>query len=182
MANITLEEICWKIINILNTNMAARLAVVSAEYTTPKDLTLENVSRYYFGDAEPEAQNMPAVLVIGRGYGVERAIEQSGNIGVSKQFRDTDRIEIECWITQDPNLIMTVDSQEYRFEEILQIKIMRYARAIRELLLVNETLGSQCVSLNITDMTVSDAIPDENVFLKACRMTLEVVHITEDIV
>ncbi len=147
--------------------MPARLRALEIQYAT-RPLPLEGIVRYYFGDIlNVDINAMPAISVMGRGYVVEPS-------GLGYTTRDAPRIEVECYISQDPNLTLTVGGQEYSFTEIMQIKIMRYARAIRELLIERRSLGATVDLLKISDVLVSDVLPFENIFLKACRVNVDI--------
>ncbi len=168
MPTITLEEIVFQIIKTLADNMATKLTALETEYSSIP-LTLENITKYYFGDiVEPDIQNMPSISVFGRGYTTK-------DVGISQQYRDTPRIEIECYIYANPNLILTIEGRTYRFEEVMQIKIMRYARAIREILFSNEKLENKATGLLLADVLLSNIIPYENTYIKACRLDIDVL-------
>jgi len=166
----TIEEICFEIIDILGDNLPAKLDELEIEYTSIS-LTLDDINRIYFGDIieAPDMQNMPAISVVGRGYNVEPA-------GLGNTNREKSRIEIECYISSDINASLTVDDRTYSFSEILEIKIMRYIRAIREALYDHRTLNDKCEYIMITDVILSNVIQNEGEFLRACRLNLEVLH------
>lgn len=170
-----IEDVVWKIIDLLGDNFAAKLDAIEAAKSAVS-LTLEDIARWYFGDIseEPPMQNIPAMVVKGRGFIPQ---PQSSN----NRYRDDLRIEIECYIAADANLTLTVGGRTYTFEEVLDVKIMRYARAIVEILLENNQLGGYGTIVKIADVLVSNVIPYENNFLKACRVDVDVQGISNTI-
>lgn len=165
----TIEEICWKVIDILGDDMPAKLDALEIEYASIP-LTLEDINRYYIGDVveAPNMQNMPAISVMGRRYSLIPA-------GIGNTNRETVKIEIEVYISGNMNMSLTIDSRTYMFSEIMDIKIMRYARAVREVLYAKRDLSSTCEYITITDIVVSDVMVSEGEFLKACRINLDVL-------
>lgn len=166
-----IEDVCFKIIDILGDNMVAKLDTIDTA-KTGDSVVLEDIVRYYFGDrmSIPPNQNMPCIIVKGRSF---RPEPNSTNA----QYRDTIDVEIECYIHQNPNAIITIDNRTYDFGQILDMKIMRYARAIIELLAENEQLGGYATLMRFTNALVSNVIPYKATMIKACRIDVEVLGI-----
>ena len=130
-----LEDVCWQVIDYLQDNMETKLDAIEAVKAV-KTIPLDDIQRFYFGDLEavPSIQNLPAIVVKGRGW-------VPVPTSLDARFRDDLRIEVECYIGSDANAQMSVAGQNYVFEEVMDMKIMRYARAIVEILIENEELG-----------------------------------------
>jgi len=166
-----IEDVVWEIIDILGDNFAAKLDAIETAKST-KPLNLEDIVRWYFGDIEePPIQNMPCILVKGRGF-----IPQP--LSTNNRYRDDLRIEIECYIAENPNITLTIDNRNYTFEEILEAKLMRYARAIVEILCENIQLRGKGTIVKIADILLSNVIPYENLRIKACRIDVDIQGIT----
>lgn len=162
-----LEDVVLEIIDILGDNFAAKLNAI--ETAKADDITLEDIQRIYFGDKNniPPNQNMPAILVKGRTATPEAT-------ATNNRFRDVMDIEIECYIHADPNLTITKDNRDYEFDEYLDMKIMRYARAIVEILRENEGLNGKATIEDFSNVMLSNIIPYDDTMVKACRIELEV--------
>jgi hypothetical protein len=161
-----IEDITLKVIDILGDGMAAKLDAIEAVKTT-NPLTLEDIQRIYFGDkVDIPTQNMPALMVKGREF---TPIAGSTN----NRYRDIPiNIEVECYIMEDMNMTLTIDGREYMFDEVLDIKIMRYARAIVELLAENIQLGGKVENMEFKNVLLSNVIPYKNTMIKACRIEI----------
>jgi hypothetical protein len=161
-----IEDIVLKVIDILGDNFVAKLDAIEAVKTT-NPLTLQDIQKIYFGDKmDISSQNMPALVVKGRNF-----IPIPGATN-SRWKDDPINIEVECYISEDMNMVKTIDSRTYQFDEILDMKIMRYARAIIEILAANEQLGGMVSLMNFKDVLLSNVIPYKNTMVKACRIEI----------
>ena len=79
------------------------------------------------------------------------------------------------------NAKFTKDSRVFQFDEVLDVKIMRYARAIVELLAANEQLAGKATLLSFSDVLVSDVIPFKDSMIKGCRIEVDYQGITTDL-
>jgi hypothetical protein len=169
-----IEDITLKVIDVLGDGIAAKLDVIEALKTT-NPLTLENIERIYFGDKIPGSvptQNMPALLIKGREF---TPVASSTN----NRYRDNPIIiEVECYIVADMNMTKTIDGREYMFDEVLDIKIMRYARAIVELLAENMQLGGMVENMEFKNVLLSNVMPYQNMMAKACRVEVSYTGIS----
>ncbi|PIQ83888.1 MAG: hypothetical protein COV75_05105 [Candidatus Omnitrophica bacterium CG11_big_fil_rev_8_21_14_0_20_63_9] len=163
MAENTLEEIVFGVVNIFESKMPAKLDALDTEYNDTLG-PLEDIARYFVGDLDESlnVQEAPFVVVMGRGYSVDSSSLATG--------RDMLRVELECYARSDPNIKLTKESKTFTFEEVLEVKIMRYARAMREVLYENRTLGARCEFINVEDALISNVMRVEHAFLRACRL------------
>jgi len=157
------EECTLEIIDILGDNMPAKLDALEAEYTGELALTLEDIKKFYFGDsAKPPIQNAPCVLVIPDSY--DQIPRGMANINA-----DNISIAIKVIIFEDPNLKMTIAGRGYSVEEVMSIKIIRYLRAIREILntIASRQLNNKIDRLDIGRVTLQKVEVYENVLMKS---------------
>jgi len=168
------ESVGFKILDLLGDNLSTKLTAIQTEKSD--SIVLDNIRRYFFGDREdvPSSQNMPAIIVK-----VRSATPQP--IAVDGRYRDEIVVEIDCIIDGNMNLAVTVDSRSYDWGEILDMKIMRYARAIVEILAENEQLGEKAVITNFSDVIVSNILPINRTMLKACRIELLIQGVTNQL-
>ena len=160
------EDVAIEVLKILKTNMVAQLDLVEAAKTSVA-LTLEDIERYYFGDKLDPPPVLPSIVVKIRSY-------KPSAQAMNKRYRDDPiKLEIECYIAYDINQSATIDGQEHDFEEILEMKIARYSRAIVEVLAADNTLSEKATLMEISDVLLSDALPNNDEILKACRINVE---------
>ncbi|NOS67913.1 MAG: hypothetical protein HOO67_06170 [Candidatus Peribacteraceae bacterium] len=162
----TLEEVVFEIVSVLATDLPAKLDALDTEYGD--GITLDDIQRFYVSDIDKSfnINQCPFVVVMGRGYSVDSSSLSTG--------RDMLRVEIETYVGSDPNLKLTKGGREYVFEEVLEVRIMRYARAIREVLYAKRTLNNKCEWINVDDALISNVLPVEDAFMRAHRLTCEV--------
>lgn len=160
------EDIVWKMIYYLQDNIYEKLQAIEAlKKTVPIDLP--DINRYYFGDKDfyPDASNTPAIIVKGRSFAPQ-------STALNNLYKDRSNIEVECYITSDANQCVEYNGHRYDFDEVLDIKIMRYARAIVEVLIENECLGNTIEMIEFNDVLLSNIIRFDDVNLKACRIEM----------
>lgn len=165
--SVDIEDVTWKIIDVLGDGMVAKLNTIDTAKSD--DITLDDIEKFYFGDQEfnPSLQNLPAIIVKGRGF-VPTAI------ATNNQYRDNPiRIEIECYVGSNANETFTKDGRTYDFGTWMEVRIMRYARAIVELLTENGQLSSNVSLLNFTDVLLSNVIDIDGTIIKACRVEVD---------
>lgn len=169
------EDIVFELIDVLGDNMFAKLkAITDAKTTYP--IALENIKRYYFGDKAgvPSLNSLPAVIVKAREY-------VPNQISIASRYRDNINLEIEIYIGSNTNRALTIDGRTFEFEEIMDIKILRYSKAIVEILLENQQLNSKSIIENITNVSLSNIIDFDGMLLKACRLNVEIIGATNTI-
>ena len=157
------EEIVLEIIKILADNIAAELDTLESEYTGELALTLEDIQRFYFGEVEkPPIEKGPAMMVIPENYDIQTR-------GMANVNADNVIIRIRIIIYLDPNAKMTISTRNYFTQEILTIKIIRYLKAMRNILLkkANRSLTGKIDIIEIRGVKIGKVEVYENMMCKS---------------
>jgi len=158
----------WTIKRILSEQLNSRLEEMENWYKEKGlYIPLEKIQRYYFGDPpQPPLQELPAVSV----FLGNTKVEERGLFGITN---DVNTIFVKCYLMQNLNS----EIEGHKFFEVLYIKVLRYTKAIRQVLMKkeNRNLGDSIEYLNIPSITYSEVSTFENVALKWCRLEVETI-------
>jgi len=157
------EEITFEIINILADNMATELDTLEGEYTGELALTLEDIQRFYFGEIEkPSIEMGPAIMVVPENYDIQTR-------GMANVNADNVLVRIKIIIYLDPNAKITVGTRNYFTQEILTIKVIRYLKAIRNILLrkANRSLTGKIDMTEIRGVKIGKVEVYENMMCRS---------------
>ena len=157
------EEITFEVIKILADNMATELDTLEGEYTGELALTLEDIQRFYFGEVEkPPIETGPAVMVIPGNYDIQTR-------GMANINADNVPVRIKIIIYLDPNAKITVGTRNYFTQEILTIKVIRYLKAMRNILLkkANRSLTGKIDIIEIRGVKIGKVEVYENMMCRS---------------
>ncbi len=148
-----MEAVLAAVETTLSTNMAAKVAALNTEYGA--GITLVNIATYEWFAKSFAAQDYPVCVL-----DPVRSIPENRYIGA---------------MTERHNLIVFVADTDSNARNLIK-KLLRYARAVREILITHHTLGGVSASVSIISTSYSPTFENEGKsrYLKTVAVEIEI--------